>query len=768
MARAIRIRVGATVDPSLRTVFKPLEVSAEQAARKVRASLDGATKATAKGAQTNVARSVAANKAYADALRMIEKSRADYEVAQRQKSTKAALRDFDERLRASKKTRDAEQRDILNTARAAERAEARGRERASNRRAHFREAAFRDFGNRAVSNIGAIGRGAMGVGREVAQGVGLDSSISGTLSRNVELERLAVALSNQGVNVAEGKGRIDPKQIESRIKQVSDATAMDRLDVGQGVGQMVARTGDLQGTLASMEQLAKLAKVTDASFADMAGAAGEVSNALGDMPEEQKTKAIADVMNTLAAQGKLGAVEIKDLASQFGKLGAAGTRFQGDRAENLKTMGGLVQLARKFGGAPSAREAATSIMGMANTFSTPARVAAFKRAGINVFDKKTGLIRSPTELILESLGKTKGDPTKFKKLFANVIGAKPAEALAGIFRTERAGALAGGASDKDATAAGIRKAREELEKFSEATIDAAEFQESFSRAMDTTSSKAQQAQNRWDDISGEAAERLVPALQKLLPTIEAMFKGLADVATWAAENPGKAIAGAIVASIAKAGIETAVSKSLSALVTRAFAGGAAGAAGAGGGLGTLGALGAITITAATVYLVGRELIDEAVKQREGAIQSADDALTGGQVALTNARSSREGAAKKKADLELALAENERQLGLAAAKRESSYDIGIGRLDPGFALAAATGGLFGKSQTQVESENAAMARESELKAQNAELKAELAGIKGALGATLNVNVTNMPAGGMTADPSGRVGPLSMFPSFFVGG
>jgi predicted regulator of amino acid metabolism with ACT domain len=763
LARAIRIRVGASIDPSLRTVFKPFEVSAEQAARKVRASFDGATKGTTKSAQTNVTRAVAANKAYADALRMIEKSRADHAIAQQQRSTRAAMRAFDEKLRASKKARDAEERDILSTAKADD----RKRERAANRRAHFRESAFRDFGNRAVSNVGSLARGAVGVGSEVARGVGIDSSISGTLSRNVELERLAVALSNQGVNVVEGKSRVDPKQIESKIKQVADAAGMNRLDVGQGIGQMIARTGDLETTLSSMDQLAKLAKVADASFADMAGAAGEVSNALGDMPAEQKTKAIADVMNTLAAQGKLGAVEIKDLASQFGKLGAAGTRFQGDRAENLKLMGGLVQMARKYGGAPSAREAATSIMGMANTFATPARVAAFKRSGISVFDKKTGLIRSPTELIMESLAKTKGDPTKFKKLFANVIGAKPAEAMAGIFRTERAAQLASGASAKDATAAGLAKARAELEQFSAATIDATEFADSFAASMNTTASKAQQAQNRLDDISGEAAERLLPAFQKMLPTLESVANGFAGIVTWAAENPGKAIVAALVGSIAKAGIETAVSKALGAIVSRAFSGGAAGAAG-GAGLGTLGQLGVITLTAATVYLVGRELIDEAVKQREGAIQSADDSLTGGQLALTNARVSSDAAAKKKADLERALAENERQLGFAAAKRESSYDIGIGRIDPSFALAAATGGLFGKSQGQVEIENAATARESELKQQNAELKAELAGIKGALSKTLNVNVQNLPAGGMTADPSGRVGPLSMFPSFFMGG
>jgi hypothetical protein len=109
-------------------------------------------------------------------------------------------------------------------------------------------------------------------------------------------------------------------------------------------------------------------------------------------------------------------------------------------------------MAKRKGGAASAPEAATAAQNFVNTLKTNARVNEFKKAGIEVFNEK-GLMRDPTEIIMESIEKRGSDPVGLKKLFANVRGAKPVEALASTYRQ------AGGGE------AGMAAVRKELASF---------------------------------------------------------------------------------------------------------------------------------------------------------------------------------------------------------------------------------------------------------------------------------------------------------------
>lgn len=584
----ILVRIGAAIDPSLPNAFRPLLDGAERANE---ALGRGARRAGATQ-KTELANAAKAAKAYADAMRQIEKTRADQAAKETQRATKAELKAFDERIKAAQRAsrekarvlRD-EEREIIRTAERATRAEQRARARSGSQRGttYF----GRDFANHVGANVGGVARGAARFGGAALRGTGFDTDAASMFSRGVDLERLAVSLSNQGVNVNDGKGRIDPKLIEGKIRGAADMTAQSRTDIGGGIGEFVTRTGDLQAGLGMLDELAKLAKVADANFVDMGGAAGEVANALGEMPADQKAAEIVKLMNAFAAMGKMGAVELKDMATSFGKVGAASTAFEGNGSDNLRMMGAFLQLARAKGGAASARESATAIAGMANTLKTPARIGKFREEGIEVLNPETGMIRDPSKIIMDALAKTGGDPERMKKMFANVIGAKPAEAMATTFRRSRAEAIGRGASQESATQQGLADVKAELDRFKNATIDATEFSDSFAAAMNTTSSKAQLAQNRFDDIADRVMEKVLPALERLEPGVTKAAEAFTGIVAWAAENPGAAITAAIVGSIAKAGIEASIRSALAGL-----GGASAGAVGA------LGAIAAAALLAA--------------------------------------------------------------------------------------------------------------------------------------------------------------------------
>jgi hypothetical protein len=360
----------------------------------------------------------------------------------------------------------------------------------------------------------------------------------------------------------------------------------------------------------------------------MAAATANVSNGLGDVPD--KARVIDEVMRTIAGQGKLGAVEISDMAVQMARIAATATSFGGDRAKNIQTFGALAQIARAEGGAPSAAESARSMGGFANTLKKSARIEAFKKEGIDVFtDKSKTTLRDPMALIKESLLATGGDMQRMNKLFMDVVGARTVGGLQKTF------VGAGGGQ------AGLAKVDEQVQRMMKAQISQDEVKESAKRAAETDAAKAARFQNSLDAITETTMKTLVPALEQAGPAILQFAEVIGRVATWATTNPKTAIMTAITASIARAGIESAFRSGIERLLL-----GATGADGAGtraAKLGSIvsGASGVLTIAAlgVTTLTVGMAIIDnwflKAQKEQSEAVAKGTEAsnLTGEAIAL---------------------------------------------------------------------------------------------------------------------------------------
>jgi hypothetical protein len=270
---------------------------------------------------------------------------------------------------------------------------------------------------------------------------------------------------------------------------------------------------------------------------------------------------------------------------------------------------------------------------------------------------------------------TMGNPEKLKKIFANVQGARAVEGSATTFREGIAEARAKGlTNDDEIKTFAIGKVRDEFAKFGQ-TASEQKIQDDLKTAMESKESRAQLFQNQLEKIVAAMADRVLPQMEKLGPKVIEVVDALSKIVSWASENPGQAITAAIVASIGKAAIGSAVGKALESLVSGvAGLGGKGLGALAGSGGGALGMAGAGLAAGAVGFGVGTLItsgIEWGEKQAtEGGNQAAhrDVRVFSASSALYQAASS-----GKEGDMDSALANAERVLADLSADIKNAKD-----------------------------------------------------------------------------------------------
>jgi hypothetical protein len=625
---SIRIRVGATVDRSIGNAFRPIVDAARVARQAVEDEMERAWAAVnGKGAVKGGAQGP-----YRSVVRAAEKAADEVVAAERRKQTKIAS----EEAKATRRREAAERhvarirdRHFLEQQRQGERAErtaarAATRDAAATRKENVGR--IRAVGGGSIETLGKIGRGALGVAGSVARGAGVQTDLASFVGQAVELETRAGELSAAAYDEKRDKGkRIDPRTLVRLGRDVGQEAAFDPAKVLEGLQAFVGKTGDLATGQAALPGLAKLARATGTSLEAMVGSAGEAAKALGDVgpgkefeTAEEKGRALVNVLRLIAGQGKVGAVEMKDLAQYGGRLAAASQAFGGDAAKNLGDMGALAQLSVARGGAASAAEAAVAVAGFANTLKTPARAKEFAAHGVEIQNQKEGGFRSVRDILKDASAGAIGrggldqGSLEFKKMFANVKGAQAADPAFQAYSKAFRQNLEVTKDKTKADEAGKKAIDELFDNFGKA-ISATEEKDSFDRSMKTSAAQVQLFNNKLGEIGGKIAERVLPELSKLQPTIIALAQGFATMVSFAAENPIKAGAIALGASIAKAAVGNVITSGVEKLI--------AGAASKGGGL----ALGVAAITIATATLIAQSLIDEREKGAAGALEQRETA-----------------------------------------------------------------------------------------------------------------------------------------------
>jgi len=442
--------------------------------------------------------------------------------------------------------------------RAADRAALRDKQKSDREWAHTVDRFATRTSHRATRFFFPRPEGALGyarrLGTDLLRGVGLDTSFGGGVSRAVQLESAAQTLSQNAFQPgAEGPAG---KQVAAQdlIKGARKAASMYGLKGGsqeviEGQSKFVSVTGDLQTARDLTQDMAKLSSATGANFTDVMEASAAISNKLGEVPD--KGKKIYELMRGFAWQGKLGAVEISDMAKTMPRLLSGVTRFEGDIGTNMMKMGAFAQMARG-GPASSAAEAATGVARMADLFVTKTRVKALKQTtgmtNADIFTKE-GLVRDPLEIIKKGLERTKGDTMKMKTAFNSIMGNRPIERITDLYRKAGGGKAGLAAADAEMkrlmSGTDVGMSEEVVKKLAE-------------QQAETKEAKAAKFQENLDKITSSVADRLLPVMEKLAPAALGAADKLGRIASWSAENPWKAASATAALTGLRAALESGV------------------------------------------------------------------------------------------------------------------------------------------------------------------------------------------------------------------
>jgi hypothetical protein len=571
---AVRIKVGASSDGSMALVFKPLEDAAKRARVTIANEMKLAAGEVAAGYRDAPAY---AKKGFGGAADEAEK--ADRRIVDSSaKAARERAKDIDHVLAIHQRYEREVERGLA-------------RQEAANRRVGT--AALRSFG-------GYMGRAA-GFAGGIARGIGVNVDPGALVGNVVGQQAAATNVSSSGYleGAAGAAGvRQDPKKILAEARDAADAARISTDTALEGLQAFVGKTTDLETGRALLTEMAKQSKATGSSMSDVMSAAGSIAVKMGDVPN--KTEAVSSLMGIIAKQGKIGAVEMSTMAAQIAGFIGPANKFKEGIAGAVTEMGTLFQVTNKFGGVKGPAQAATSVASFVSDLTSKSGMKALKAAGVkdsDIFaDKGKTQLKDLKDIIPVLLEKTGGDLTKLAKEMPNKRSKSVLDAFAQLYNEGERGGKGGG---KAAVA----------KTFSEygGGTSSQDFKDALSAANETTASKVQLFNNQLEKIAEQGAAKLLPALEKLGPSIIAAVDAFAKVTGWAAENPGKAITAAIAASIGKAAIGDALAKSI------------AGAIGGKGGL----ALGAVALTATAVTLITETMEQKAAAGEESAGAEVD-------------------------------------------------------------------------------------------------------------------------------------------------
>jgi hypothetical protein len=375
-------------------------------------------------------------------------------------------------------------------------------------------------------------------------------------------------------------------------------------------------TGDLPAGEKILGELGATALATGTQLDELAAAAANafipikdsVPDAVGQM------QALKNIIRATAGMGAVGAVEVKDLASEMAGLAAQAPKFAGTTEEVMATAVAMAQATRQRGGAASAPEAVTSVERFGSDVMN--KQAKLRAMGVEVFtDDSHTKLKGQKDLMTEILDKTGGDLGKLGDIFSE-RSIRAVQGFAPLYNQ----------AEKKEKGSGKAAVLAEFARLEKATLTDESQRARVSAIMQTPEMQLKEtfkALNK--DLGAEfipILQELVKSLQDATPNIVAMGKAAAGVARFFVENPfagvGALVSGAIVKEVVAARIGAAISGSIA----------------KGGGLDLKLAGAAIAITAATLMVEKlSDAREEAVNKnvREGIAQTNLENVMAGQL-----------------------------------------------------------------------------------------------------------------------------------------
>ena len=428
----------------------------------------------------------------------------------------------------------------------------------------------------AVKGVSAVTGGAKALVGGVASGADIDASVAHGVKQRIAQERLGVDIINSSTTGSKSVAQrgAEASSLVGQARSVGASTALDPTKILEGIQSYVSFTGDLSSASATMMDMAVLASATGSDFGKLSAAAGSLNGKLkaagGQFADTAaRTKAVNEIMPILAAQGKEGAVELKDQIAGLGTIGGLSGLLTGhDRKSAITQLGALTQVSLQAGTAGNAAEAFTSSRAFMMTFEKQARQKEMNKLGVKTHDKDGNRLALDDQMV-ELMRATGGDANKMNKAVMDV------RAKSVMYAAKSAYDQAGGGD------AGLAAVKAQYAPFMKANMTAAEIQEAHNARMETAGARAEIAQQKVDKITADGAERVMASLKKHMAANGEAIAGAVDkgavLAGWMADNPfqgmGVIVGAYIVKELAGAGLGAAV-KALSTPTTAAITGGA--------------------------------------------------------------------------------------------------------------------------------------------------------------------------------------------------
>ncbi|EPL3435852.1 phage tail protein [Citrobacter freundii] len=206
--------------------------------------------------------------------------------------------------------------------------------------------------------------------------------------------------------------QLSVKEVDELRTQIRDVSNMADIRIessvlGQGVGELLGKTGDYEFTQKNLRNMGLLMQAFGVDGQTAAGLLAQFwEKGIRGADEVSKT------LDNLYAQFAVGSVSVADVAKVAPKLFST-IADQGPVA--IAQMGAFLQIFAKNKG--SAEETTTSIQAMYAALSNKKNIDFLRTNGIDVFKKGTRELKLPFELMQEIIKRAKSDPIKLQDVF---------------------------------------------------------------------------------------------------------------------------------------------------------------------------------------------------------------------------------------------------------------------------------------------------------------------------------------------------------------
>lgn len=201
------------------------------------------------------------------------------------------------------------------------------------------------------------------------------------------------------------------------VQRVAAETAQPIDQVADGLDALVAAGKSLDEATAFLPSVAATAQAAGAEMRDIATSADAVSRSLGIEAHEMQR-----AFDIMAAAGKKGKFELKDMAQYVPSLAPAFARVGYEGETGLKKLVSVLQTIRNYTGSSS--EAATALENILNKMGSEETVKKFAKMGVKNLREELEKTRKAggdviDRLVELTLVATKGDLSKLPLLFTD-------------------------------------------------------------------------------------------------------------------------------------------------------------------------------------------------------------------------------------------------------------------------------------------------------------------------------------------------------------